>query len=199
MQEEIAGPATLGSAQAARAVVLVEGVSDEMALEALAERQGRRLDEEGVAIVAMGGATNIGSFLERFGPQGLDLRLAGLCDAAEEDDFRRGLERAGMGTNPTRSDMERLGFFVCIADLEDELIRSLGADTVLRIIEARRELGPFRTLQRQPWWRGRPIEEQLRRFLGSGSGRKIRYAPVLVRALDLSRVPRPLERVLARV
>ena len=77
-----------------RAVVLVEGVSDQVALEALAERRGRNLSAEEVSILPMGGATNIRSFLDLFGPQGLDVRLAGLCDAGEEGDFRRGLERA---------------------------------------------------------------------------------------------------------
>ena len=177
-------------------VVLVEGISDQLALEALAERRGRDLRAEGVSIVPMGGSKNIGSFLSRFGPSGLDVRLAGLCDAAEEDDFRRGLEWAGLGSSLTRAAMEALGFYVCVADLEDELIRSLGAATVEGIVEARGELGSFRTLQKQPEWRGRPTEEQLRRFMGNDS-RKIRYAGALVHALDLGRVPRPLEGVLA--
>ena len=108
------------------AVVLVEGVSDQLAVEALAERRGRDLSAEGISVVPIGGAKNVGSFLERFGPPGHDVRLAGLCDAAEEGDFRRGLERAGFGADLTRADMETLGFYVCDADLEDELIRSLG-------------------------------------------------------------------------
>ncbi len=183
----------------ARTVVLVEGISDQLALEALADRRGRDLDAENVSIVPMGGATNIGSFLDRFGPPGLDLRLAGLCDAAEEGTFRRGLERAGLGSNLTRSDMESLGFYVCVADLEDELIRSLGAASVEQVVDSQGDLGPFRTLQREPAWRGRTDEEQLRRFMGSGGSRKIRYARLLVDALDLSRVPRPLDLLLAHV
>ncbi|HJP65567.1 MAG TPA: ATP-dependent endonuclease, partial [Actinomycetota bacterium] len=55
------------------------------------------------------------------------------------------------------------------------------------------------TLQRQPAWRGRPKHEQFRRFIGTFSGRKIRYAPLLVEALEPSRVPRPLDLVLAHV
>jgi hypothetical protein len=51
-----------------RAVVLVEGVSDQVALEALAERRGRNLSAEDISILPMGGATNIGSFLDLFGP-----------------------------------------------------------------------------------------------------------------------------------
>jgi hypothetical protein len=183
----------------ARAVLLVEGVSDQLALEALAERRGRDLVAERISIVPIGGATNIGSFLDLFGPQGSDAKLAGLCDAAEERDFRRGLERAGLGANLTRADMESLGFYVCVVDLEDELIRSLGAASVEQVVDAQGDLGSFRTLQKQPEWRGRPIEQQLRRFMGSGGRRKIRYAPLLVHALDLGRVPRPLDRVLAHV
>jgi len=182
-----------------RAVVLVEGISDQRALEALAERRGRNLDAEGVSILPIGGAQSIGTFLSEFGPQGLDLTLAGLCDAGEETDFRRGLERAGLGANLTRADMESLGFYVCDADLEDELIRALGVDSVQRVVDAQGDLGSFRTLQKQPAWQGRPAEEQLRRFMGSGGGRKIRYARLLVEALDLTQVPRPLDRALAHV
>jgi hypothetical protein len=183
----------------ARAVVLVEGISDQVALEALAARRGRSLDAEGVSIFPIGGAQAVGRFLDLFGPQGFNVRLAGLCDAAEEGDFQRGLERAGLGSNLTRADMERLGFYVCVADLEDELIRSLGAAAVERIVDAQGELGSFRTLQKQPAWRGRANEEQLRRFMGSGGRRKIRYARLLVDALDLNQVPRPLDGVLAHV
>jgi hypothetical protein len=183
----------------ARAVVLVEGMSDQLALEALAERRGRNLDAEGISIVAIGGATNIGGFLNVFGPRGFDVKLAGLCDAAEERDFRRGLERAGLGSNLTRADMEALGFYVCVADLEDELIRALGPATVEQVIDAQGELGSFRTFQRQPAQRERTIEQHLRRFMGTRSGRKFQYARLLVDALDLTRVPRPLDRVLAHV
>ena len=182
-----------------RTVVLVEGASDQVALQTLAARRGRDLAAEGISIVPMGGARSIGRFLERFGPGGLDLRLAGLCDAREEADFRRGLEQAGLGADLGRAEMAALGFHVCVADLEDELIRALGAATVEAVVDAQGELGSFRTLQKQPAWKGRSTEEQLRRFMGSGGSRKIRYARLLVDALDLSQVPRPLDRVLAHV
>jgi hypothetical protein len=181
-----------------RAVVLVEGASDRRALEALAARQGRILTADGVAVVAMGGAKNIERYLERFGRRGSDVTVAGLYDAAEEPDVRRGLKRAGFGSGSSPLELERLGFFACVEDLEDELIRALGAERVMEIVEERGELGPFRTLQKQPEWRGRPAEQQLRRFLGNSS-RKIDYAPLLADALDLSKAPRPLDAVLAHV
>ena len=189
----------MAAAVDARAVVLVEGISDCAALEALARRRGRDLDAEGVSIVPIGGAQAIGRFLKLFGPDGADITVAGLCDLGEEDDYRRGLERTGFGSNLTRAEMEALGFGVCVVDLEDELIRALGAASVQEVVDAHGDLGSFRTLQKQAAWRGRPVEEQLRRFMGSGGRRKIRYARYLVEAVELSRMPRPLELVLARV
>ncbi len=182
-----------------RAAVLVEGLSDREAVVALAVRRGRDLADDGVAVVPIGGAQAIRAALDLYGPGGLDVRLAGLCDAGEERGFRRALERAGLGRELTRSDAEALGFFVCEADLEDELIRALGVDAVEQVVEAYGDLGPFRTLQKQPEWRGRPVHDQLRRFFGSGGRRKIRYARYLVEAVPLDRVPRPLDGVLAHV
>jgi len=181
------------------AVVLVEGVSDQLAVETLAARRGRDLRAERIEVVAMGGSKNIRKHLDEFGPGGLGLRLAGLYDDREEPDFRRGLEWAGLGANLTRVAMAGLGFHACVVDLEDELIRALGAVRVEALIDGQGELGSFRTLQKQPAQRSRPVEAQLRRFMGSGAGRKIRYASILVDALDLSGVPRPLDAVLADV
>ena len=85
------------------AVVLVEGMSDQAALETLAARIGRDLRDEGVFIVPMGGATNIGHFLGLFGPRGFGVRLAGLCDQGEEHGFCRSLEQAGLGAGLDRA------------------------------------------------------------------------------------------------
>ncbi|MBA3604652.1 MAG: ATP-dependent endonuclease [Acidimicrobiia bacterium] len=182
-----------------RAVVLVEGTSDRRALETLATRRGRDLATEGVSIEVMGGSKAVGRFLTQFGPHGAGVRVAGLCDVGEENDVRRGLGRAGFGSPLTRSEMEALGFFLCEVDLEDELIRALGARAVEKIIDGQGELASLRTLQQQPAQRGRPVDQQLRRFMGTQGGRKIRYAPLLVEALDLARVPRPLHGVLEHV
>ena len=179
-----------------RAVVLVEGVSDQRALATLATRYGRDLEADGVLVVPIGGAHAVGPHLVRYGPRGLDLKLAGLCDVGEEGAFLRALERSGIGTELTRERMEELGFFVCVTDLEDELVRALGSTAVLRVIEAQGELGPFQTFQKQPAKRALGLDEQLWRFMWN---RKIRYAPLLVGALDLDRVPRPLAALLAHV
>ena len=180
----------------ARGVVLVEGISDKLALEALARRLDRDLDAEGVSVLPIGGAQAIGKVLDRLGPGGLGVRLAGLCDAAEEHHFQRALERAGFGSNLGRADLEALGFYVCDADLEDELVRALGAAVVERVIEAEGEWAAFQTFQKQPEKRKLTREAQLHGFMWN---RKIRYARLLVDSLDLAQVPRPLDRVLAHV
>jgi len=184
---------------ALRGVVLVEGTSDQAAVETLAARRGRDLATEGISVVPMGGARSIRQFIALFGPLGLDIRVAGLCDAGEEDDFRRGLERAGLGFDLDRNGMESLGFFVCVDDLEDELIRCLGSDAVEQVLEAHGDLRSFRIFQKQPAQHGRTAHQQLRRFMGTRSGRKIHYGRWLVDALDLDNVPRPLDLVLAYV
>lgn len=154
-------------------VVLVEGISDRMALEALAERRG--VD---VTVVPMGGAHAIRRFLERYS----GARVVGLCDAGEREVFARaGVER----------------FEVCVADLEDELIRALGPERVRGAL-AEHDADAFRTFQRQPQWRERPAHDQLRRFLCSADRRKLRYVPILVgAAADDDCVPAPLDAVLA--
>jgi hypothetical protein len=167
------------------ALVIVEGVSDQIAVQALAERRGIDLARERIRVVPLGGAHHIGRFLEELGPHD-GLRLACLCDDREAHVFRSALERSGF----------RSGLYVCIADLEDELIRALGAPAVEAIFRANGDLQRLRKLQQMPAWRGRPVDEQLRRFIAAGARRKARYARHLVDALDLEAVPGPLDGVL---
>lgn len=180
-----------------RTMVLVEGRSDQIAVETLAARRERDLGEEGVEIVALGGATNFRKWLGQHARSGV--RLAGLCDAGEERAVRRGLEVAGIDAGESRADVAAVGFFVCVADLEDELIRALGCERVEQVIDAQGELRSLRTLQKQPAQRERSLEAQLRRFMGTRSRRKERYARLLVDALDLECVPEPLDGLLAYV
>ena len=173
-------------------IILVEGVSDRIALEAVAARRGRDLDAEGVTVVPIGGAHAIRAALRRF----RSARVAGLCDAGEEHVFRRALDLPAAGP---RAELERLGFHVCDVDLEDELIRALGPDSVVELLGRHGSLHSFRTFQKQPAWRGAPVDAQLRRFLCSSDRRKLRYAPLIVEALEDDRIPRPLDAVLASV
>jgi hypothetical protein len=169
-----------------RAAVLVEGTSDRSAVETLARRRGRDLAAEGVAVVPMGGYGNLSRVLEEY----RGLRLAGLYDAPAERHFLRAL-----GCDD-REGLERGGFYACTRDLEDELTRAIGPQGMERVLAAQGELRAFRTYQKQPAHRSKPLAEQLHGFLWN---RKQVYAVVLVEALDLTRIPRPLDRVLAHI
>ena len=176
-----------------------KGSATNCAVEALAERRGRNLLADRVFVLPMGGATNIGHFLDRFGPNGANIRLAGLCDEAEVHVFQRGLAERASATPQTLAELESRHFFVCAADLEDELIRALGTATVEQILDANGDLTAFRTFQQQPAQQGRSTAAHLRRFMGTRGGRKIHYAPVLARALRPDRVPGPLAKLLDAV
>lgn len=181
-----------------RVVVLVEGNSDRAALHAVARRTGRDLLDEGVEVVAMGGITNTRACASHYGPRGLDLPLSGLYDAADEAKLRRGLVAAGLGPALEPADLPGLGFHSCSADLEDELIRALGVDAVEEVIAAAGEARSLRLLAGMPVQRTWSREAVLRRFLGSRSGRKSRYAALFVEALEPDRIPEPLTAALAR-
>lgn len=173
-----------------RAAVLLEGASDVAAVDALAESRGRDLAAEGICVLSIGGAMSVGRYAPLLGPAGLGLRLTGLCDEAERPYYARGFARAGAAPED---------FFVCAADLEDELIRALGVPRVEELVRDQGDLRPLRTFLRQPAQRGRSPQRQFRRFFGTTSGRKIHYGRVLVDALDPDRVPAPLDALLSRL
>jgi hypothetical protein len=158
-------------------VVLVEGVTDRIALEAVARRLGVAL--RGIQIVPIGGAQAI----RRAAAEYDGAHVVGLCDVNEERWFRRVLGESA---------------YVCVQDLEDELIRALGPERVQEVVAAQGELETFRNFQNQLHWRGRPVERQLRRWLQNG-GRQHRYPPLLVEAMEPEETPRPLADVLAAV
>jgi hypothetical protein len=183
----------------AATIVVVEGISDQIALETAALGRGRDLDAERIVIVPIGGAHAIRRFLTTLDPLATGVRLAGLCDLREEELFRRGLVATQIGSPRTRVELEQLGFYVCVNDLEDELLRAVGIAGVEAIFASQGELGSFRTLQSEPAWRGREPVAQMLRFLGNAS-RKLRYARLLVEAaVGRDALPRPLDALLTAI
>jgi predicted ATPase len=180
----------------ARTVILVEGLSDLLVIKTLAGRQGRDLDAEGVSIVPLGGARLFEIYLHLFGARGLDLRVAGLVDNAEERYVVAALAADGHPATLTRQDRERLGFFVCVDDLEGELVRALGAPATQHVIANQGDAAGFRTFQNQPQNRALPFEDQLRAFL---KNRKVEYAPPLADAVQIASIPGPLAGLLRHV
>jgi hypothetical protein len=152
-------------------IILVEGESDRAAILALGARKGLTMPP----VVAVGGSKGAKRAAERFAGE----RLIGLVDVAERRDFERVLDTV----------------FVCVPDLEGELVRAMGVEAVEAVIAAQGELESFRRLQRQPAQRTRTREQHLTRFFGGRSGNKRRYAELLASSLPLERIPPPIERL----
>ena len=186
----------MARAHRAGRVILVEGVSDAVALETLAAIEG--IDLSGTAILPVHGAHAIGPGLARFGPRGTNTLAGGLCDAAEAGFLRTGLRRAGFDTVPPEGALARHGFHVCDRDLEDELLRALGIEAARAVVEAAGDGPALAAFRDRARWRGRGGADQLRGFLAAGAGRKIRYARLLVEAIPRGHHPAPLRAVLGR-
>ena len=176
-------------------VVLVEGESDRLALEALAEKLGVDLAAADATVVSMDGVTNLRHHLAALARTPMRPRVLGLFDRGEAHHVRRAVEGAGLAD--PGYELEALGFFACDPDLEGELIRALGPARVEQLLAEHGELARFRGFQRQPAQRVKATEVQLRRFMGTHSGRKAQFAPILVRALDVSAVPEAMAALLA--
>jgi len=186
------------SPQAARTLVLVEGESDANAARALAARLGCDLASGRIDILPAGGVTNFATVLAGYLRAHPGASACGMYDIADEWHVRRALARAGAPI-PEAGGVEASGFFACVADLEDELIRALGVRTVERVVEEQGELDSFHRFQAMPQHRHSPTHRQLHRFLGTRATRKIRFAKHLVEALDLADLPRPLGQLAARL
>ena len=117
--------------------VLVEGPSDAIAVGCVAARARH---PAGVEVVAIGGAQAARREVAKRGVTG----VLALCDAAEARWFLAALPA------------DRV--FVCHADLEDELIRAVGAGGVIELLEEHGDLRAFRTFHHLTAWSGRALE-----------------------------------------
>ncbi|SIO00416.1 TOPRIM nucleotidyl transferase/hydrolase domain-containing protein [Agromyces cerinus] len=175
--------------EASGTVLLVEGDSDRLAVEALAARLGHDLAAAGVRVVSMGGVTNLHRHLGALAELRPRQRVLGLFDAAEIAYVRRAVDDAGLGSATTLDELAGFGFFACDPDLEGELIRALGVERMQQLLGEHGELARFRGFQHQPAQRVRATDAQLRRFLGTHAGRKAQFAPLMIDALEESSIP----------
>ncbi len=179
-----------------RPVVLLEGASDVAAVRAVAEVLG--IDDEGVRYVDLGGVTNVAARLEILRTDEPDADVVGMCDAAEAPVVIRALEAGGAWLRDA-DDLPSYGFFVCHKDLEDELLRALGPSRAVEVVDAMGLRDKLYALQQQPAWRDRDLHDQLHRFCGVASGRKVLLARNLADALTPAEVPDPLRQLVERL
>lgn len=124
----------------ARSVLAVEGPSDRIVVERVAQLTGLDLDRLGVAVFDLDGAKLFPFAYELFGPAGFDLKLTGLVD---ED--ARGLWAGAVGVDP--ADLEAAGYVVCEPDLEGIYIDTLGVGTLIAMLLASPQMTEASMLQ----------------------------------------------------
>lgn len=183
------------SEQRPSTLVLLEGPSDVAAVTGLlAHRAGEVGSGPGApaySLVDLGGVTNVGAHLQRATALSPVPRLLGLCDRGESRVVVAALRRIGRDVSEPE-DLPGEGFFVCDRDLEEELIRALGPDGCLDLLEEVGLGARFAAFSRQRAWAGRPLSQRLHRFSGTTAGRKIMLAGAMAAALGPERAPGPL-------
>lgn len=184
------------TASDARTVVLLEGVSDVAAVQALMDAQG--IGAAPVHLASLDGATNWNRALKELRLLRGDVDVLGLVDQNEAHAAVRALTQDGLPVQDA-SDLPVYGVFVCEADLEDELIRALGAERARDALADAGLGGKFEAFQSQGEWGERTLADQLHRFCGVASGRKALAAGVLAGALAADEVPEPLAVLLDRI
>lgn len=110
-------------------VVAVEGISDRIILERVADLTDRNLDRLGVSVLETGGAGDMGAVEKLFGPTGFKIPISMLIDEDAE-----GATASKLGV-PT-VDLNRHSVWVSRADLEDEYVNALGAAVVWPALQA---------------------------------------------------------------
>ena len=107
----------------ARRIILVEGITDRLIVERVAQVTGRDLDRLGVSLVQTDGVGKMIPFDKVFGSEGFDVPIYRLIDSDAAQD-------AADRMHVPVSKLEMRHVFVSQRDLEDEYVRGLGADVV---------------------------------------------------------------------
>ncbi len=151
----------------ARRIMFVEGLADRIIVEAAAQAIGFSLDREGVSVFALDGADKFAHVLSIVGAAGFDLPICGICDEDREASWAGKL-------GVKIKDLESIGFFVARADLEEEYIRAVGAQTVAAALiaaGAAREQGILQSTGAAAL--ADVTDKQLGTFLSSVDSRKV--------------------------
>lgn len=112
-----------------RRVVVVEGISDRIILEHLADLTDRNLDRLGVSLIEAGGFGDMGPLDKLFGANGFRVSMSQLIDADAE-------ERVARQLGVEVADLSSRSVWVSRSDLEDEYVRALGSANVWTALQS---------------------------------------------------------------
>ena len=174
-------------------VIFVEGFSDFLAVRTLAETLGVDLDAAGASLLSLEGADLLKHYMALLGPQGLNVRIRGLCDLDKEAEWIQTLSDAGLSIDD-RTELNAVGFQVAEVDLEAELVTALGEQGTETVIAEADATNSLETFRQQPANAGLEGRDLLLAFIRK---RKIKWAPLLAAAISSTEVPTPIADLLA--
>ncbi len=111
----------------AKQAIAVEGQSDRMLLEEVANKTGCHLERDGIEILEAGGCHEMPHVLDIFGENGFGLRVSILVDEDAEEDMANAL-----GTK--KEDLASKFVYVSRRDLEEEYVAAIGADRLWKAL-----------------------------------------------------------------
>jgi putative ATP-dependent endonuclease of OLD family len=130
----------LVEALTARKIFFVEGRSDVIVVETIAEQLGLRLDRESVAVVGLDGGDSFPSAYKMLSEPGFGVPAAGMLDEDKRAAWAKGLGVPG-------ADLEAHGYLVCQPDLEGMYVQSLGVERALNLLLASHDVSERSILQ----------------------------------------------------
>ncbi|MEV8353945.1 ATP-dependent endonuclease [Streptomyces niveus] len=116
-----------------RKLLFVEGPSDRMLCEKVAELIGLEFDRIGVTIVELGSGNSFTTAYRILGPEGFNLPIFGITDEDKRIDWAKAV---GIDAN----DLESRGYMVCDPDLEGMYAIALGRSRMLELIASSADL-----------------------------------------------------------
>lgn len=110
-------------------IVTVEGLSDRILVERVAELTGRSLDRLGVSVTESDGNAEIKPIAKLFGSDGFRIPVSRLIDDDATDKIAAALGVA-------EADLSHHSVHISISDLEDEYVSALGATAVHEVLKS---------------------------------------------------------------
>jgi putative ATP-dependent endonuclease of OLD family len=166
-----------------RRVIAVEGLSDRIVLERVAELTDRNLDRLGVSVIETGGFGDMGPIDKLFGSSGFDIPISRLID---EDAEQKVASNLGLAV----ADLSANSVWVSRADLEDEYVGVLGAADVWNALDT---TGHFKPNELQQCATSGPggtrTDADVAAFCRTKSSYKVRAAMSIVGLLDAANAP----------
>ena len=155
-------------------VVAVEGPSDRIIVNRVADVLGIDLDERDIVVVETDGCGNMRVVESIFGSGGFNIPLFELVDDDNREDIARRI-----GADPTDlADLAAHHVFISCNDLEDEYVHAIGAKKLWEKIKAMKTFSKTAMRQCKRGPDGSPSEADLAEFIRVRTSRKIPSALV---------------------